>query len=105
MEEIYISRLELQRWYLEFVISISKTYLGIWEKDLVNSFGDHVTQISYTVEWWILSIYILQVWKVKLFLGNLYSSKSNTYIFLSNSYACPMWIFIIDTDQAQIYTE
>jgi hypothetical protein len=44
---IYISRLELQRWFLEFVISFSKIYT--WDLGLRFRFvdRDHVIQISF----------------------------------------------------------
>ncbi len=47
VQEIHISRLELQRWSLEFVLFFSKVY--IWDLGLrfgANSFWDHVMQIS-----------------------------------------------------------
>ncbi len=46
VQEIHISRLELQRWSLEFVISFSKVYICDWDVGLGNSFWDHVILIS-----------------------------------------------------------
>ncbi len=48
VQAIHISRLELQRWSLKFVISFSKVQyiFGIWERGLANSFWDHVIQFS-----------------------------------------------------------
>jgi hypothetical protein len=40
--EIHISRLELQRWHLEFAISFSKTYIWDLGLRLADSFWDHV---------------------------------------------------------------
>ncbi len=45
--------------------------------------------------------YILcRLWKAKIFFGNIFSLYK---FFLSrNSYVCPIWIFVVDIDQAQI---
>ncbi len=51
MREIYISRLELQRWPLEFVIYFYKIYsrhLVVRYTSLI-PFGDHVIQILFIV--------------------------------------------------------
>ncbi len=45
LQEIHISRLELQRWPYEFVIFYSKVY--IWDLGLRFSFWDPVIQISF----------------------------------------------------------
>ncbi len=44
VKEIHISRLELQRWSLEFVISLSKVY--IWDCGSADFFWDHVIETS-----------------------------------------------------------
>ena len=64
VQEIHISRLELQRWPLEFVISFSKEY--IWDSGLTYSFWDHVTQISIRQT-------NFQCKKSKIFCGSIHS--------------------------------
>jgi len=46
VQEIHISRLELQILTLEFVIHFLKNIFGIWDRGLASSFSDHVIQIS-----------------------------------------------------------
>ncbi len=43
-----MSKSELQRWFLEFVISFSIVYtvFGSWDLGSANSFWDHVIQVS-----------------------------------------------------------
>jgi hypothetical protein len=47
VQEIHISRLELKRRPLEFIISFSKVYIWDLGLDLANSFWDHVIKISF----------------------------------------------------------
>ncbi len=46
MQEIHISRLELQRWSLKFLFPFLKYIFGFWDWGLGNSFWDHVIEIS-----------------------------------------------------------
>ncbi len=97
--EIHISRLELQRCPLVFVISFSKVYtvVGIWEWGLANSFCDHVIQIS------IIQInfqYIFPYYEqLKSFLET-FSPYNQILIF--DECVCLIWIYIFDTDETQI---
>ncbi len=75
-----------------------KFICGILNRGVANSFWNHLIQIS-SKQMYFQDIYS-NLWKVKLFGGNIYSLKSNT--ILRDSYACPRWIFIFDSDQAQI---
>ncbi len=75
VQEIHISRLELQRGSLEFVISFSKVY--IWDRGLATSFWDHV--IKSLIRQMNFQYIFSQLWKVKIFCGNIHSLKSKTY--------------------------
>ncbi len=66
VQEIQISRLELQRWSLEIFLSFLKYIFGSWEWDLANSFRVHVIQIS-TRQMNVHYIFF-QLWKVKIFV-------------------------------------
>ena len=74
MGEIYISKLELKRWSLEFVML--KYIFEILEEGLAKSLWDHVIQIMLR-EINFKETYS-QLRKVKKF-GNSYSLKSNSY--------------------------
>jgi hypothetical protein len=75
-KEIHISRLELQRWSLEFVISFSKSiYLGFGIDVWLISF--EIIQISIKQMNFHFSVYIFQTMKVKIFCGKIYSTSYN----------------------------
>jgi hypothetical protein len=76
MEEIYISELVLQLWSLEFYYFLFKNMFLDFGVRFINCLSEHVIQGTVTSE-------------IKFFSGN--------------SYVFPKWIFIFDTDQAQIY--
>ena len=80
-------------------ISILKFICGILNRGMANSFWNHIIQIS-SRQIDFQDIYT-NLWKVKIFSGNIYSFKIK-YIFLRDSYVCPRWIFIFDSDQEQI---
>ncbi len=84
MEEIYISRLELQ----------TPVYLGL----RIILMPVRIILSKSHLAWRIFRKYI-----PNYDLGIIYSSlKSNSYCQGTVTY--PIWIFIFDTDQAQIYT-
>jgi hypothetical protein len=94
MEEIYISRLELQRWSPEFVIIFSKIYIvGVWDWDLANSFCDHVIQISFRV----MNFQDIhsQQWKVLFFFGTI--DSLNSYLRRTVMYVQYWFLFLILT--------
>ncbi len=97
IEEIYISPLEIKNGPInpKYVVSFSKIY--IWDLDwgFANSFWDHVIQILFRVMHFQLICF--QLWKVKKHFWNSLHLKIK-FLFSMNSYVCPMWIFIFDTD-------
>jgi hypothetical protein len=95
VQETHISRLEVQRWFLEFVISFFKVYIWDWGKRLANSFLDYVIQILIR-QMHFLYIFF-QLWKVKNLCGNILFLQQILTIFSRISYVCPIWIFIFDT--------
>jgi hypothetical protein len=58
-------------------ISFLKFICGILNRGVANSFWNHVIQIS-SRQMYFQNIYS-NLWKVKVFIGNIYSLKSNTY--------------------------
>ncbi len=74
VSELQISKLELRRWPLEFVISFSKVY--IWDRGLATSFWDHA--IKSLIRHMNFQYIFSQLWKVKIFCGNIHSLKSKS---------------------------
>jgi hypothetical protein len=95
MEKINISRLELQRWSLEFVNFFLKYLFRVWDRGFANSVWDNVTQISYGV------INFQDIHYIPNWTHLLLKIK---FLFSRNNYVCPIWIFIFDTNQIQIYS-
>ncbi len=62
-----------------FNISFLKFICGILNWGVANSFWNHVLQIS-SRQMYFQDIYS-NLWKVKVFSGNIYSLKSNTYFW------------------------
>ncbi len=60
-------------------ISFLKFICGILNRGVANSFWNHVNQIS-SRQMYFQYIYS-NLWKVKVFIGNIYSLKSNTYFW------------------------
>jgi len=60
-------------------ISFLKFICGILNRGVANSFWNHVIQIS-SRQMYFQDIYS-NLWKVKVFSGNIYSLKSNTYFW------------------------
>jgi hypothetical protein len=73
-----------------------KYIFGIRDWGLANSFCHHVIQNS--IRQMNFQNIFPTLKSYKIFRGNLYS----LYLFSRNSYECLIWIFIFDTDQAQI---
>ncbi len=71
-----------------------KCIFGILDWGLLNSFWDHVIQISITRQM-NFQYRVSQLCKVKIFCGNI-------SLLLRNSYECPIWIFIFNTDRARM---
>ena len=80
-------------------ISFLKFMYGILNRGMANSFWNHIIQIS-SRQMYFQDIYS-NLWKVKIFSGNIYSLKLNTYFCGA---VCPRCIFIFESDQAQIYS-
>ena len=99
VQEIHISRLELQILTLEFVIHFLKNIFGIWDRGLANSFSDHVIQISVRQMYFQFIFSKLQ--KVKVSCEKPLTPIIK-YLFSRNRYVFPIWIFIFDNVQAQI---
>ncbi len=64
MEEIYISRLELQRWFLEFIISFLRYIFRIWAWGLANSWGS--SDLVCSDEFSGYTYFIPNQWKIKI---------------------------------------
>jgi hypothetical protein len=64
LQEIHISRLELQRWS-PLLYPFLKYIFGIWDRGLANSFWDRVIKISIRQ---MNSVYIFLTMKVKSFV-------------------------------------
>ncbi len=60
-------------------ISFLKFICGILNRGVANSFWNHVIQIS-SGQMYFQDIYS-NLWKVKVFIGNIFSLKSNTYFW------------------------
>jgi hypothetical protein len=60
-------------------ISFLKFICGILYRGVANSFWNHVIQMS-SIQMYFQDIYS-NLWKVKLFSGNIYSLKSNTFFW------------------------
>ncbi len=99
VQEIHISRLELQRWSLKFVISFSKVLyiFGIW--DWLMPF--EVMWSKSRLHRWFFSLCFPNYEKLKCFVET-FTSYNQILIFEEQlQYVCPIWLFIFDTDQAQ----
>ncbi len=97
VQEIYISRLELQRWSLEFVISFSKVYILDW--GLANSLWDHVIQIS-TRLMNFQYIFLPNYEKLNLFWKHLLPIIK--YLLSRNSYVCPIWLLYLTLTRPEL---
>ncbi len=101
--EIFISRLELQRWSLEFCICFSKIYfiqdLGVRIGQLLLG---SLIQISFRAMYFQDLHIIPTVKRQNLFLNHLLLKFK--FLFSRNTNGCQLWIFILDADLAQIYT-
>jgi hypothetical protein len=69
---------------------------GVWDGGFANSFWDHAIQMNFQ--------YIFPTMK-KLKSVVETSTPYNQILIFEDSYVCPIWIFIFDTDQAQINNE
>ncbi len=79
-------------------ISFLKFICGILNRDMANSFWNHVIQISSRQTYFkdiFQSVKSKNIWWKYLLL-------KIKYIFFRDSYVCPTWIFMFDSDQAQI---
>ncbi len=99
---LIISKFELQKLLLEIYISFLKFIFKIWNWVMANSIlGTCNPYLNYIDEF---SINIFPTLKDKNHIWkNLFLIIK--YLFPRNSYVYPIWIFIFDTDQAQIYSE
>jgi hypothetical protein len=99
-KKIHISRLELPRWHLDFVISFSKEF--IWDlglrSGLDNSFRDHVIQISFRkMNFFCIYFPNYEKW---IFCGT-FTPYNQILIFEEPMFLhFPIWIFIFVTGQA-----
>jgi hypothetical protein len=76
-------------------ISFLKFICGILNRGVANSFWNHVIQIS-SRQMYFLDIYS-NLWKVKLFSGNIYSFKSNTYFWGTVMFVQDGFLYLIVT--------
>jgi len=76
-------------------ISFLKFICGILNQGVANSFWNHVIQIS-SIQMHFQDIYS-NLWKVKLFSGNIYSLKSNTYVWGTVIFVQDGFLYLIVT--------
>jgi len=76
-------------------ISFLKFICGILNRGVANSFWNHVIQIS-SIQMYFQDIYS-NLWKVKLFSGNIYSLKSNTYFWGTVMFVQDGFLYLIVT--------
>ncbi len=76
-------------------ISILKFICGILNRGVANSFWNHVIQIS-SRQMYFQDIYS-NLWKVKVFFGNIYSLKSNTYFWGTFTFVQNGFLYLIMT--------
>ena len=70
------SKSDRQEWQSLLVLKGFPEICGILNRGVANSFWNHVIQIS-SIQMYFQDIYS-NLWKVKIFTGNIYSLKSNT---------------------------
>ncbi len=80
-------------------ISFLKFICGILNRGMANSFWNHVIQIS-SKQMYFQDIYF-NLWKVKIFSGNIYSLKSNKYFWGTVMFVQDGFLYLIVT-KAQI---
>jgi hypothetical protein len=76
-------------------ISFLKFICEIFNRGVANSFWNHVIQIS-SRQMYFQDIYS-NLWKVKLFSGNIYSFKSNTYFWGTVMFVQDRFLYLIVT--------
>ncbi len=76
-------------------ISFLKFICGILNRGVANSFWNHVIQIS-SIQMYFQVIYF-NLWKVKLFSGNIYTLKSNTYFWGTVMFVQDGFLYLIVT--------
>ena len=76
-------------------ISFLKFICGILNRGVANSFWNHVIQIS-SRQMYFQDIYS-NLWKVKVFIGNMYSLKSNTYFWGTVTFVQDGFLYLIVT--------
>jgi hypothetical protein len=76
-------------------ISFLKFICGILNWGVANSFWNHVIQIS-SRQMYFQDIYS-SLWKVKVFIGNIYSLKSNTYFWGTVMFVQDGFLYLIVT--------
>jgi hypothetical protein len=76
-------------------ISFLKFICEILDRGVANSFWNHVIQIS-SRQMYFQDIYS-SLWKVKLFSGNIYSFKSNTYFWGTAMFVQERFLYLIVT--------
>ncbi len=76
-------------------ISFLKFICGILNRGVANSFWNHVNQIS-SIQMYFQDIYFSR-WKVKLFSGNIYTLKSNTYLWGTVMFVQDGFLYLIVT--------
>jgi hypothetical protein len=76
-------------------ISFLKFICGILNRGVANSFWNHVIQIS-SRQMYFQDIYS-NLWKVKVFIGNIYSLKSNTYFWGTVMFVQDGFLYLIVT--------
>jgi hypothetical protein len=76
-------------------ISFLKFICGILDRGVANSFWNHVIKIS-SRQMYFQDIYS-NLWKVKVFIGNIYSLKSNTYFWRTVMFVLDGFLYLIVT--------
>ncbi len=76
-------------------ISFLKFICGVLNRGVANSFWNHVIQIS-SRQMYFQDIYS-NLWKVKVFVGNVYSLKSNTYFWRTVMFVQDGFLYLIVT--------
>ncbi len=76
-------------------ISFLKFICGMLYRGVANSFWNHVMQIS-SIQIYFQDIYS-NLWKVKLFNGNIYSLKSNAYFWGTVMFVQDGFLYLIVT--------
>ncbi len=76
-------------------ISFLKFIWGVLNRGVANSFLNHVIQIS-SIQMHFQDIYS-NLWKVKLFSGNIHSLKSNTYFWGTVMFVQDKFLYLIVT--------